>query len=451
MSPPNPENGATREPGAAVTPAAVPDTHPTGFWFFFWGEFAERCSYYGMRAILPLYMTTRLGMPDDQTAAWYSYFKAACYLLPLLGGYLADRYLGRYWIIVGFSVPYVIGQLLIGYEDRTTVVFALALLAMGSGVIKPNISSLMGETYDQQRPGNARLRANAFLWFYFAINVGSTLSMLALPIVRDRYGYQVAFLIPAVLMALALAVFAAGKRYYATEPAVAPAPLTPEERRRQWKELTPLFGVFALIAFFWVVYEHNDNLWVFFARDHIDRRLPDWLGGGEMAPDQFQFVNAALILGLIPFAQWFWKRVDPEARFPATNKILLGFLFTAAAPATMAGAASAAGGGAKVSMLWILAAYFFLTVGEVLVYGTGLDLSYSHAPANMKGFVTACFLLTSAVANLVNSQFAPLYNTILPAASFFALDTAIALAAAVAFYFVARSFNARRALQAGAA
>src|SRR2546427_2001511 len=101
-------------------PPAAPDTHPTGFWFFFWGEFAERCSYYGMRAILPLYMTTRLAMPDDQAAAWYSYFKAACYLLPLLGGYLADRYLGRYWTIIGFSVPYVVGQLLIGVESRTT-------------------------------------------------------------------------------------------------------------------------------------------------------------------------------------------------------------------------------------------------------------------------------------------------------------------------------------------
>src|SRR5262249_30195821 len=140
----------------------VPDTHPPGFWFFLGGEFAERCSYYGMRAILPLYMTAQLGMSDDDAAQWYSLFKAACYLLPLLGGFLADRYFGKHWTIVGFSVPYLAGQLLIGVESRAVLLLALVLLAGGSGVIKPNISALMGLTYDQQRPGKGRLRADAF-------------------------------------------------------------------------------------------------------------------------------------------------------------------------------------------------------------------------------------------------------------------------------------------------
>src|SRR6185436_6787590 len=124
----------------------------------------------------------------------------------------------------------------------------------GSGVIKPNISALMGQTYDQQRPGNTTLRANAFLWFYFSINVGSTISMVALPMVRDRFGYQVAFLIPAVLMAAALLVFALGKRFYAREtPGVRPV-MDPEERRRQIRGLGPLFAVFFLMVFFWVAY-----------------------------------------------------------------------------------------------------------------------------------------------------------------------------------------------------
>lgn len=426
------------------TRPAVPNTHPTGFWFFFWGEFAERCSYYGMRAILPLYMTTRIHLPDDTAAEWYSYFKAACYLLPLLGGYLADRFFGKYWTIVGFSVPYVVGQLVIGIESQMALVFALLLLAGGSGVIKPNISALMGLTYDQQRPGNTTLRANAFLWFYFSINVGSTISMLALPMVRDRFGYQVAFLFPAVLMAAALLVFAAGKRHYATEtPGRAPE-RDPEERRREIRSLGPLFAVFFLMVFFWVAYEHNDNLWVFFARDHMFRTLPSWLGGVELAPDQFQFINAALILVFVPFSQWFWPKVDPTGkRFPHTTKMLLGFLFTAAAPAIMAGAAAAAGTG-RVSAVWLAVAYFFLTVGEVLVYGTGLDLSYAYAPATMKGFVTACFLLTIAGGNLINTQYAPLYETTLSATQLYTADTVIVLAAAVAFYFVGRQFNRAR-------
>jgi len=419
----------------------APATHPTGFWFFFWAEFAERFSYYGMRSILPLYMTTRIHLPDDQAAAWYSYFKAACYLLPLLGGFLADRFFGRYWTIVGFSVPYVIGQIIIGLENQVMLVVALLLLAGGSGVIKPNISALMGLTYDQQRPGNITLRANAFLWFYFSINIGSTISMLLSPIVRDQFGYQVAFVIPAGFMAAALLVFALGKRYYARESPGIAAKQDPEERRREIRGLGPLFAVFVLLVFFWVVYEHNDNLWVFFARDHLYRTLPSWLGGFEMAPDQFQFINAALILVFVPLSQWFWPKVDPTGkRFPHTTKILFGFVITAVAPAIMAGAAASAGTG-KVSAIWIVAAYFFLTVGEVLVYGTGLDLSYAYAPASMKGFVTACFLLTIAGGNLINTQFAPLYETTLSAVQFYIVDVFIVLVAAIAFYFVGRRFN----------
>src|SRR5512146_2156647 len=89
-------------------------SHPKGFWFIFWGEFAERCSYYGMRAILLLYMIERLGFSDGQANANISYFMAACYLLPLVGGYLADNYIGKYRTIVGFSLPYILGHVILG-------------------------------------------------------------------------------------------------------------------------------------------------------------------------------------------------------------------------------------------------------------------------------------------------------------------------------------------------
>jgi POT family proton-dependent oligopeptide transporter len=203
------------------------------------------------------------------------------------------------------------------------------------------------------------------------------------------------------------------------------------------------------LVFFWVVYEHNDSLWVFFARDHMDLGLPGWLGGGALSPDQFQFVNAALILVLVPLSQWFWPKVDPTGRrFPHTAKMLLWFLFTAAAPAVMSAAAYVAADGVKVSVGWILLAYLLLTVGEVLVYGTGLDLSYAYAPARLKGLVTACFLLTNAAGNLINSRFAPLYGGRIAPGDFFAIDTAIGLAAAVAFYFVGRQFDRARAATA---
>ncbi len=431
--------------------AGVPTTHPRAFYFFFWGEFAERSSYYGMRAILPLYLTGVLGYSDPDATEIYSYFKAACYFLPLLGGFLADRYFGKYWTIVGFSVPYVVGQFLLGVESQVALFAALALLAGGSGVIKPNISTLMGLTYDQQRPGQTALRTQAFMWFYFSINVGATLSMYTLPDLREAikessgslsWAYKVAFQFPAWLMVGALAVFALGKPYYAVEVVDEARVTTPEERRQRWQVLTSLFGIFALLVFFWMAYEQNDNLWTYFARDHLDLTLNFGFYQKRFAPDGFQFINGLLILVLIPLFEFLWRKLDPEAkRFPPTLKMLLGFFFTAGSAGVMSLAAYGAADGTKVSAWWIVLAYFVLTVGEVLVYGTGLELSYAAAPANMKGFVTACFLVTNALGNLINTRVSRLYNTWFAPGDFFALTMGITLAAAVAFYFVGRHFS----------
>jgi POT family proton-dependent oligopeptide transporter len=446
--------------GGTTDPAAPPAKgHPAGFYFIFFGEMAERFSYYGMRAILPLYLTTVLAFPDDRASAIYSLFKGACYLLPLLGGFLADRYFGKYWTIVGFSVPYVLGQFLVGIDSRVTLILALCLLAMGSGVIKPNISTLMGLTYDQKRPGQEALRSSAFLWFYFSINIGATISLFSLPEIRDRMiresgdlplAYRVAFQFPAWLMVVALAVFALGKRQYAVEVIDRSQRLSPEARRQRWATLTTLFGIFALMVFFWVAYEQNDNLWTFFARDHVNRVLNLGFTTKEFAPDQFQFINGVLVLVFAPFFGWFFRAVDPHARvFKATTKILIGFLVTAAASGVMSLAAARAADGTMVSAWWMVAAYFVLTVGEVLLYGTGLELAFTAAPANMKGFITACFLVTNFLGNLINTQLSPFYQSArsssdtfhIAPASFFAMTAGIVLAAAVAFVFVGRRFN----------
>ena len=112
---------------APQSPPAVPQpsglsAHPIGFWFFFWGEFAERCSYYGMKAILLLYMTRKLGFTDANGDVAMHVFMALCYVLPLVGGYLADNYFGKYRTIVFFSLPYIIGQVIIGVENRAFLV-----------------------------------------------------------------------------------------------------------------------------------------------------------------------------------------------------------------------------------------------------------------------------------------------------------------------------------------
>ena len=426
------------------TDSSVPTSHPPAFKFFFWGEFAERSSFYGMRAILPLYLTSTLHFEKENAGSALFAFKMATYLLPIWGGYMADRFFGKYWTIVGFSIPYVLGHFILGFENTTALVIALALLAGGSGVIKPNISSLMGQTYDQQRPGQEQLRSSAFLWYYFSINIGSLISTTLLPTIRDKYGYAVAFQFPAWLMVVALGIFASGKRHYAVET-VGYRELTSHERSERHRVLRELFGVFFLLIFFWIAYEHHDSLWVYFIESHVDLSTGLSWGGKpfKVAPDQLQAINPWTVMVFAPLFGWLFQKVDPDSRvLTAGNKMLAGFLLQVLASGLMSVAGfMTEGTQEKVSIAWPATAYFVLTLAEILVYGTGLELAYAAAPANLKGFVTACFLSTSACGNLVNIWLSGFYGKALAPGPFFGLSAAIVLVAAFGFYFVSRRMN----------
>jgi proton-dependent oligopeptide transporter, POT family len=472
---------------SASAPAAR-TSHPIGFWFFFWGEFAERASYYGMRTILALYLTSVMGFAATTAGPIQYRFKAAVYFLPLLGGFIADRFFGKYWTIVGFSIPYVAGHFILGIPQPIAVYIALALLAGGSGVIKPNISTLMGKTYDEQRPGQEKLLSSAFLWFYFSINIGSLISTFALPAIRDHYAglhpdkaglqhaYALAFQFPAWLMVAALIIFAAGKPFYAKDQRVRRT-VTPEERAERWKTLMKLAGIFALIIFFWVPYEHNDTIWVWFIRDYVHLpHLPNIPALGfdsqhSVAPDQVQSLNPLFVLIFAPFCVWFFKKIDPNNRvFTTTNRMLLGFatgvvsaLLMWVAGTLAAGSPAAPEGfvvpeAQKISIFWPVAAYITLTLAEVLIYGTGLELSYTAAPQSMKGFITGCFLATIMIADLINDRMSQLYGGSLSdslanrgrlsPAAFFGVMFLISVAAMIGFFILGRRLQRQSAAEA---
>ena len=306
--------------------------HPPGFWFIFWGELAERSSFYGMRAILLLYVSTQLGLGDRIAGFTMSQFIAASYFLPLVGGYIADNYFGKYWTIVGFSIPYILGHVILGVESVPFMILALILLAMGSGVIKPNISTLMGLTYEQKRPGQPQLLSDAFAIYYGAINLGSAASTFAMPWLRNHYGYAIAFLFPAILMAVAFALFASGKKYYATEVIDRKAS-TPEERVQKRAVIGRIFGLFFVICFFWSVFDQQASTWTFFARDLLALDL----FGVDLAPDSIQAFNPVFVLSLLPIVTISW-RLFAKFGMPlrATDKMTVGFLCTALSMAIMA-------------------------------------------------------------------------------------------------------------------
>lgn len=422
--------------------------HPTGFWFIFWGEFAERCSYYGMRGLLVTYMVFKLRFDRDNALQLFYAFVAGCYILPLVGGYLADNFFGKYKTIVWFSAPYILGHVILGVENSLCLYIALALLAMGSGVIKPNISTLMGLTYDQERPGDEKLRSAAFSMFYMAINIGAAISQFALPPVERNFGYQIAFLLPAILMVVAFALFAAGKPYYAKE-IIQRRRATPEETQLKWRVLGRVGGIFALCTFFWAIFDQSSGSWLLFAYSHMNLELFGW----EIDPRQMQALNPVLIVALLPLVTWLTLRIRP------TNKMLIGFALTAACMGVMAYAGVLAGNDVrtvlrddgsealeipdaqKVTIAWQVLAYVLLTVAEILISVTGLELAFVAAPKNMKSFVTSLWLVTVFLANAVlNTPLASVYTSMHPG-TYFAMLAAMMVAVTIAFAFESRRFN----------
>jgi POT family proton-dependent oligopeptide transporter len=457
--------------------------HPKGFWFIFWGELAERSSYYGMRAILALYMTDKLGFTQGQSAKAMAVFIGACYFFPLIGGWIADNLFGKYWTIVGFSIPYILGHLVLGIETRTFLLIALALLAAGTGVIKPNISTLMGLTYDQQRPGDEALRSDAFGIFYMAINIGAVISQIAMPYIRTSYSYQLAFAFPAALMIGSFILFAAGKKRYAVENIDRTKQLTADEKDSKSKivlliavmgvifgaitwasvveseylkvlgivgfigfatvmtrVLGRLGGIFVLVTFFWAIFDQSASTWIFFAKSDFNL---DFFGF-HIEPDAIQSINGGLVILLVPTFSIIWRAIGRSRGRDVrpTERMLIGFVLTAITMLVMGVAGFVAVDGVKVSIMWQAGAYVFLTAAEICISVVGLELAFAAAPKHMKSVVTACWLSCVAIANLcINAPITELYDK-MAHGPYFMMLAGMMVPAIIIFVFVAKGFNA---------
>lgn len=406
--------------------------HPRGFWFVFWGELAERASFYGMRTVLALYLLDILGFEPAGAASVMTLFLAAAYLTPVLGGTIADRWLGRFGTIAAFALPYLAGHLVLAaVPTRAGLGVALVLLALGSGAIKPNTSTLMGMIYEAEK--KTALLGRGFSYFYAAINVGSALTSLGLPLVRNAYGYATALVVPAGLMAVSFALFVAGRRHYpADPPRRAPTAAERAAARASIRQLAPLFG---LIAVFWFVYDQTASTWIFFARDFADLDLG---GSLSITPDQIQGTNPVFILALTPIFNglWGWLQGRRGHAVPDTRKMRYGFWIVVLTMVGMAAAGASAASG-KVSAWWLLLATFVITLAELCISVVGLELSYRRALPGTRSAVTGAFLATTFAGDLFGGMFAQLYGRIPPGA-YFLIQAAIAAAAALAFGRVAR-------------
>ncbi len=415
--------------------------HPKGFWFIFWGELAERASFYGMKTLLLLYMVNVIGYTDANSGFVVNLFTACAYILPIVGGYIADHYLGKFKTIMYFAIPYILGHVILGsFNNQVGLYTALLLLAGGSGTIKPNISTLMGLMY--QKEGKSHLLTQAFSWFYMAINVGAFATTATLPFIRDRYGYGTAFMAPTILMVVSLGIFYFGKKYYPKEDVrqVQRTKQTPQERSEDLRTLGRLSGLFVLVVFFWSIFDQSATTWTLFARDYmfLDVNIFGW--ATRIPPDAIQAANPFLIVIMTPLFAWIWSRTDRDEthRLPSPHKMLIGFLLVIMCMGLMS-VAGFVGLSSKVSILWEVLAYILLTAAELCISVVGLQLAFEEAPDRMKSMITGIWLCTVFLGNLLAGIFVHLYDKMEPG-PYFGIMTAMMALVGVAFYFVGKRF-----------
>jgi len=427
-------------------------------------EACERFSFYGMRSILTLHMLQTLYFTEADTKMWFHAFVMANYLTPLAGGWLADRYWGRYRTILWISFAYLFGHaVLAAWETPMGLLVGCGLIAIGAGGIKPCVSAFVG---DQFGPGQEGLRSKIYGWFYWSINLGSFSAYLTIPELMRTYGPVVAFAVPGVLMAIALVVYWAGTKTYVKNPPSGPDPhgfvrvvshalhrlgtgrpgqhwldlareRHPEEAVEGAKAVFRLMGVFAAVSLFWALFDQKGSTWVI-QTSQLDRVVFGW----EPSPAAFQVFNPLLIMTLIPFSTWV---VFPALERRGVNlsplrKMTAGMFLTAASFGVAAILQSTVDAGHAPNVMWQLPQYVLLTMGEILVSVTGLEFAYSQAPRSLRSTIMSIWFLAIAAGNLLTAVLSKLVR--LDGASNFWMYAVLMLLAAVVFREVARRYKA---------
>jgi proton-dependent oligopeptide transporter, POT family len=440
---------------------------PTHIPFIIGNEACERFSFYGMRNILVAFLSTsllaNLGPDNAKLAAKEAFhvFVLGVYFFPLLGGFIADRLLGKYRTILWVSILYCFGQglLVLSTDDKDTFFIGLFLIALGSGGIKPCVSGFVGDQFSKDQSALAKVVFDAFYW---SINLGSLFASLFVPVLLREFGPKVAFGVPALLMAVATVVFWLGSRHYRKVP---PAPADPHSFWRvAWDAATStptgvgmlVVGVAASVVSLWqrealgnvaaictallgllvslcvaayvnagvVNHKHPAHavegmtavikLLVLFALitpfwSLFDQKASTWVLQAEsmqkpswFAPSQMQALNPLLVMLLIPFNNvvlypWLKQRGVP---LTSLAKMTTGIALAGIAYVIVASFQFTMVGGQSLSIVWQLLPYVFLTMGEVLVSATGLEFAYAQAPLSMKSTILSFWSLSVTVGNL---------------------------------------------------
>src|SRR6266849_1628244 len=425
--------------------------HPRALSFLFATEMWERFSYYGMRALLTLYMVKYVLQPPQAesviglsalkrlleipfgpldiqplSSQIYGLYTGLVYLTPVFGGLLADRVLGhRRTVIIGASLM-AAGHFMMAFEPL--LLFALLTLILGNGAFKPNMSAQVGDLY---APGDPR-RDRAYSIFYVGINLGAFLAPLVCGTLGEKAGWHYGFGAAGVGMLIGLAIYLYAAPSLPRDeitPAAARAPLMREERRA----IVALLVLFMPTTLFWATYEQQGNTIALWADDYTHHTISLLFWSAEIPTTWFQAFNPFMIFAFTPFVIALWTWQAKRGAEPSTiTKMALGCLGVTLANLIMAAAALQADG-AKVSWLWLFGYFVVITIGELYISPIGLSLVSKIAPAKMLSMMMGVWLATSFTGNFIAGWLGSFWSG-MDKAHFFLMIAAVAGLAGAAIW-----------------
>ncbi|MDG5490184.1 peptide MFS transporter [Psychroserpens sp. SPM9] len=381
--------------------------HPVGLYVLFFTEMWERFSYYGMRAILVLYLVAAtqednagLGWTNGEALALYGWYTMLVYVASIPGGWIADKFLGQKKSVLYGGILLVAGHSILAIEQMWAFYTGLGLIIAGVGMLKPNISTMVGGLYKQ---GDIR-RDKGFTIFYIGINVGAFLSSLIVGYVGEVHGWHYGFGLAGIGMALGLIQYLVGQKYLThvgnftgnsdneEEKAAMKRPLTKVEKDR----VIVLFISFLLVIVFWGAFEQAGGLMNIYAMDNTDRMLLGW----EVPASWFQSLNAMFIIFLGTTVAAYWARRKLKGKIATSLfKMIIGLIIMGTGFFFMSAASSQFESSGSSAMYWLVLAYLFHTIGELCISPVALSYITKLAPLKYASLMMGVYFAMTGFGN----------------------------------------------------
>ena len=385
-----------------TTTLTIQEKHPPGLYVLFATELWERFGFYTLGAMLALYLRDSvqgMGWAEQDATTLFSYYLMFVYASPLVGGWLADKWMGYRLAITVGALFFGAGYFLLYFPSVSALYLALTLVIIGNGFFKPNVSAMVGSLY----PEGSKLKDSAYNIFYMGINIGAFLAPVVAEFMKQRFGFRVAFTVAGFGMVICMTTFWGFRKHLSghdkggtasplqTEPRAALAIDSVSDSRR----ILALLVIFVIVIVFWMAFHQNQLTLTYFANDNTD-----WSAWGNVSGVISNAINpfwiVTLTLPLISFWRWL-ARKGLEPSTPA--KIAIGMFLTAVSFYLMSIACLAGGNTGRVSPWWLIGAYAIVSLGELMLSPMGLSLVSKVAPAHMRGLMMGGWFVATAIGN----------------------------------------------------